>query len=102
MSLVAARASRSSWQAWYAERLVPAHVAAEQIGSGEHVYIPVGVQHRAVVEALFARSAALRDVRITCLPMVDYGWFAPERAGAVEVNVLYASPVSREAVARRI
>lgn len=102
MSTVAQRASRSDWQAWYAERLVPAETAAAQIGSGEHLYIPVGVQPRLVVEALFARGAELSDVRITCLPVGELGWFAPERSGAVEVNVIYASPISREAVARHI
>ncbi len=102
MSLATERAARSDWKAWYAERLVPAEQAAAQVRSGEHLYIPVSMQPRRIVEALFARHAELHDVRITCLPAGEFGWFAPDLAGAIDVNVIYATPISREAVDRRL
>ncbi|HLZ69153.1 MAG TPA: acetyl-CoA hydrolase/transferase C-terminal domain-containing protein [Dehalococcoidia bacterium] len=101
MSLVARPALRPDWQAWYAERLVSAEQAAAQIRSGEHLYIPVGMQTRSVVAALLARRAGLSEVRITCMPVGDLGWFAPELAGAIEISVIHANPVSHEALARR-
>lgn len=95
-----ATASAADWRAHYQPRLVSAAAAANVVRSGDHIYLPAGSQPRAVVAALLDRCHELRDMRITCLPLVDYGWFAPEYAEALTINVLYASPVTREAVAQ--
>jgi 4-hydroxybutyrate CoA-transferase len=86
------------WQALYAARLLSAEDAAASIRSGEHIYIPVGQQPKALVDALLLRDD-LRDVTITCLPLLDYGWLVPEQRGRLRINVLYASAATRPAIA---
>ena len=87
-----------AWQALYAARLLSADDAAATIRSGEHIYIPVGQQPKALADALLRRDD-LRAVTITCLPLVDYGWLAPEQRGRLRINVLYASAATRPAIA---
>jgi 4-hydroxybutyrate CoA-transferase len=89
------------WQEIYRQRLVAPEEAAACIKSGDHVYIPVAQQPHAIVKAMLARPD-LHDVTVTCLPHLDYGWFAPEFLERFTINVLYSTPVTREAVARGI
>jgi acyl-CoA hydrolase len=92
----------SGWQAIYESRLATAAEAAARVRPGDQVYIPVGQQVHAIVHALVARAGELRDVTVTCLAAADYGWLAPEIAEHITVNVLYANPFTREAVAKGI
>jgi len=82
----------------YEERLISARAAAGRIASGSEVYVPVGQQPNAILRALLARED-LRDVTITCLPVADLGYFAPEVMARVTLNVLYAGLVTRAPVA---
>jgi 4-hydroxybutyrate CoA-transferase len=88
----------ADWRETYRRRLISAEEAAERIRPGDRLYVPVGQQVGALIRALLARGDDVRDVTITCLPGADYGWFAPEWAGRLTVNVLYASPFTRDAV----
>ena len=90
----------SDWRALYEQRLVTAEHAASQVKPGDNIYIPVGQMPHAFIRALLARGDALRDITITGLPATDYGWFAPEFAERLTVNVLYANQTTRDAVAR--
>jgi len=86
------------WRTLYHSRLVSAEEAAATVRTGDHVYIPVGQAPNAVIGALTARRDELENVTVTCLPVADYGWFAPEFEGRFTVNVIYASPFTRAAV----
>jgi 4-hydroxybutyrate CoA-transferase len=92
----------SDWQSLYRQRLVTAEDTAARVRPGDHVYLPVAQQVHTVVAALIKRGNELRDVTVTCLPAMDYGWLAPEFEGRITVNILYANPFTREAVARGV
>lgn len=95
--------ARNDWQSIYQARLGSAADAAAQVQSGQHLYIPVAQAPHTIVRALLARcedaNDDICDVRITGLPSVEYGWFAPQYAGRISVNVLYANQTTRAAVA---
>lgn len=90
------------WRTYYQKRLVSAADAAARVRSGDHIYIPVGQAPHAVIRALLARRDELENVTVTCLPAADYGWFAPEFAGRINVNVLYANAFTRTALEQRL
>lgn len=92
----------TDWRATYERRLVSAADAATQISPGDHVYVPVGQQPQAVIRAFLERDDGVRNVTITCLPAVDYGWFAPEHRERLTVNVLYANATTRGPVAEGV
>jgi 4-hydroxybutyrate CoA-transferase len=89
------------WQDLYRQRLTTAADAAARVQPGDHLYVPIGQAPHALLRALVARTD-LRDVRITCLPALDYGWFEPEVAERLSVNILYANPFTRDALDNRI
>ncbi len=91
----------SAWQEMFNQRLMSPAQAAALVRPGDHIYLPVGQGPRVVIEALLARREELRDVTVTALPQGEFGWFEPEFEGRITVNVLYASPFTREALERR-
>lgn len=91
----------SDWRAHYHDRLVSATDAAARVRSGDNVYIPVGQAPSGIIRALLARDD-LRGVTITCLPAIDFGWYAPEYQGRVTMNILYANATNRVAVEQGI
>lgn len=94
-------APESGWRAQYAARLVSADDAVAPIRCGAHVYIPIGQQARAAIEAMLRRPD-LHDVTVTCLPAADHGWFAPEYADRFNVHVVYANQFTRDPIERGI
>lgn len=92
----------AGWQAIYHQRRISAAGAAGLVSSGQQIYMPVGQQVGLVLDALVARAGDLENVTVTGLPAVDHGWFAPEFAGRLTVNVVYANQATRGALDQRV
>jgi 4-hydroxybutyrate CoA-transferase len=98
--MTAAASPATDWREHYRQRLVSAEEAAARVGPGASVYVPVGQMVGSVIRALVARGPDLEGVTVTGLPGVDYGWFAPEFAGRLTVNTIFATPATRDALER--
>jgi len=80
-----------------------AHRAAALIESGDQVWMPSGHQPPAILAALAAREAELRDVTIRSVVIPDMGWFREDARDAWDLQVQYAlAPHNRQALADRL
>ncbi len=89
----------SRWQSMYEQKLVSSAQAAAGIGSGEHIWFPVGAgEPHSFLEALVARRKELTDVNIHQILPVRPWYFKQEDAAHIRHRSWFTSGASRGAV----
>jgi len=80
-----------------------AEEAAALVESGDLLWMPSSHQPPAVLAALAAREAELRDVTIRSVVIPNMGWFREDARAAWDLQVQYAlAPDNRQALADRL
>ncbi|HKS47009.1 MAG TPA: acetyl-CoA hydrolase/transferase C-terminal domain-containing protein [Amycolatopsis sp.] len=92
------------WREHYESRMVTPEAIVEKVASGDRVYIATGHECPALVGALLGRAYELKGVQIRRISSFweDYGIFTDEWSSTLRLNVSFATPSSRSAIAEGI
>ena len=96
--MIKLRATTADWREHYQSRLSTAEEIVTHIKSGDRIWLSAGQQVPALQVALLGRALELENVRLKGLPGQDIGFYNEIFHGHVDMEVMFASPFSRDAV----